>query len=104
MAEQDCLTEIGDLDRWTIGVYERAIAELDETGFVEIDRTREHIYAKILPEARRFLKWIESHDRRARIRQARYDLAYKPGTAAQELASRYNITEAEITGEPKNKK
>jgi len=52
-----------------------------------------------VPKAHNFLKWIEFHDRRARIRQARHDLAYIPGTTVKELASRYKITEAEITGE-----
>jgi hypothetical protein len=42
---------------------------------------------------------MEFHHRRARIRQARYHLADHPGTTLKELASLYNITEAEITGE-----
>jgi len=104
LVEQDCLTDNDDLDSWAISTYERAIIALDEAGFVEIDRTRDRIYAKILPKAHNFLKWMEFHHRRDRIRQARYHLADKPGATVKELASRYKITEAEITGEQDNKK
>ena len=74
-----------------LALYERAIEEPDGADFVEIGRTREHIYAKILPKARTFLKWMEFHDR-DRIRQARNDLAYILGTTVKGLASLYNIT------------
>jgi hypothetical protein len=47
---------------------------------------------------------MEFHHRRDRIRQARHELAHIPGATVKELASRYNITAAEITGEQENKK
>jgi hypothetical protein len=48
LVELECFTKPGHLDSWEISTYERAIEELDGAGFVEIDRTRERIYAKIL--------------------------------------------------------
>jgi hypothetical protein len=64
LVELDCLTESGDLDSWGIGSYERGIEALQEAGFVEIDRTRGRIYAKILPTLHKFKEWMEFHARR----------------------------------------
>ncbi len=97
LVQQDCSTKDHNiLDSWATSAYERAIEALDVEGFVEIDPTGGRIFAALLPKAHKFVEWMEIHDRRKRILEAREKLATVPGLTMQGLARLYNITEAEL--------
>jgi hypothetical protein len=88
----------GQLDSWAISAYERGIEALAEAGFVEIEREG-RIFAKLLPKAEKFEAWMELHDRRKRVREAKHRLATASDVTPKGLASLYNITIAELMGE-----
>jgi hypothetical protein len=71
---------------------------LEEAGFVKIDQ-QGRIGGTILPKARKFEAWMEFHDRRKRIGEARHLLATVPGLTAEVQARVHNITLAELVGE-----
>jgi hypothetical protein len=89
--------DLDRLDSWGPGAYARAIEELDAVGFVKMKQEEGRITATILPKARKFQAWMEYHDRRNRIQQARHELATVPGATAEVLARAYKITVDEIT-------
>jgi len=97
LVEQSCWVQGDKLDSWAISAYEHAIEALAEAGFVELDAGG-RIGATILPKAREFEAWMESHARRARVDEARHALATVPGATPKGLASLYGITLAELTG------
>ena len=98
LVEQSCGVKDDKLDSWAISAYERAIEMLAQAGFVEIDADG-RIGATILPKARKFEAWMETHDRRKRVEQARHELATVPGLTPETTARRYNITVAELTAD-----
>lgn len=63
LVAQSCGVKGGDeFDSWATSAYERAILALAGAGFVEIDPACGRIYAKLLPQARKFEEWMEFHD------------------------------------------
>jgi hypothetical protein len=98
LVEQSCGVKDDKLDSWAISAYERAIEMLAEVGFVELDGDG-RIGATILPKARKFEAWMETHDRRKRVGRARHELATVPGLTPETTARRHDITIAELTGE-----
>jgi hypothetical protein len=99
LVEQSCGVTGDQLDSWAISAYERAIIELDEAGFVEIDPASGRIFAKVLPKARKFEEWIEFHDRFNHIRAAQHMMATHPTLTPEVQARIHNITLAELVGE-----
>ena len=102
LVRQDCGYKEDFLDSWATSAYERAILALEQAGFVELQHGG-RIYAKLLPKWHKFEEWMELHDRRKRIREARHELATVPGFKPETIAFIYNITLAELTGEEEEK-
>jgi uncharacterized protein (DUF433 family) len=90
LIRQDCETpkEEGAFDSWAISAYEAAILALEEAGFVELERGG-RIYGRLTEAGRNFETWMEYHERKKRIREARHMLATIPGVTAEQLARTY---------------
>lgn len=94
LVQQDCETkEEGTFDSWAISAYEAAICALADAGFVELDREG-RIGATLTEQGRRFEAWMEFHERRKRIAEARHYLATVPGARErrQAVARLYGLT------------
>ncbi len=101
LVRQSCGTGRGEeLDSFAISAFERSIEVLDEAGFVAIDPGAGRIVATLLPKARKFDAWMEIHDRRKRIAEARHGLATVPGLTPEVQARVYRVTVAELIDEP----
>jgi hypothetical protein len=101
LLHQDCGNDPNAFDSWAISAYEAAIIELDTGGFVEIDRGGGRIYAKLTEKGRNFEAWMERHERKKRIAEARQHLATVPGAMSRReaIARLYGVTLAELEGE-----
>jgi hypothetical protein len=100
LVEQSCSTGSGgDLDSWALSAFERAIEALAGVGFVQIETTGGRLFARLLPKARKFEAWMEIHDRRKRIAEARHMLATVPGLTPEVPARVYRVTVDELIDE-----
>jgi hypothetical protein len=102
LLQQDCGNDPNAFDSWAISAYEGAIIELDRAGLVEIDRGCGRIYAKITAKGRNFEAWMEGHEHKKDIAEARRFLAALPGASEKRrkaVARCYRITLAELDGE-----
>jgi hypothetical protein len=96
LVRQACGTKDRDkLDSWATGAYERAIETLASAGFVEIDGEG-RIGATVLPAGRNFEAWMEFHERRKRVREARQRLGTAPDLTPERLARFHDITVMEL--------
>lgn len=99
LVRQSCGTNERDkLDSWAISAYERALEKLAEVGLVAIDGEG-RIGATVLPAGRNFEAWMDFHERRKRVREARRHMAKSPDMTPARIAHFYDITEMELMAE-----
>lgn len=99
LVRQDCGIANSDrFDSWAISAYERAILELADAGYVEIDGGG-RITATITETGRNFEAWMDAYDRRKRVAEARHQLATVPGLTPEGIARVYGITVADLAAE-----
>jgi hypothetical protein len=94
LVRQGCGTQDPDaFDSWAISAYEAAILELEAAGFVELQGSG-RIYATLTETGRNFEAWMEGHEQRKRIAEARHHLATIPGANERVKPSRDSTASA----------
>jgi hypothetical protein len=98
LMRQDCEPKPDTFDSLAISAYEAAIIALDAAGFVEIDKGGGRIYATLTETGRNYEAWMERHEQRKRIAEARHHLATVPGAQERReaVARLYGITLADL--------
>ena len=96
LVRQSCETKDQDtFDSSAISAYERGLETLAEAGFVTLDPGG-RIFGRLSPRGRKFEEWMDFHERRKRVREARREFSTVPGITPQRLARFYDITEMEL--------